>query len=139
MKKVIFAAAVVFGSVGAFANTAPQLTLSLQLSSGLDNAAYVIDADACSYSKHVCDDRNRGTVHDHESRAFAEGWLHWRPNWKPLPSHYQLVNYHISVRHPQGSQDVVACNSRGSIPAHARHVTLSVKRSLFGSLVCKVT
>ena len=139
MKKLIFAVAVIFGSVGALASTAPQLTLSLQLGNGLQNAGYVIDADACSYTKHVCDDRNSGTMHDHESRAFGDGWLHWRPNWKPLSSHYQLVNYHVAVRRPQGSQDVVACNSRGSVPAHIRHVTLSVKRNVFGSLVCKVS
>jgi hypothetical protein len=127
MKKFLVAALCALGTTAAFANPTPQLTLSLHLvGDKLNDANYVIDADACSYTSNVCNDNNHGTMHDHESHAFDKGWTDWLPNWQTLSDHYQLVSYHISIRHPESGRDVVACGLNDMLPADVTKASLYV-------------
>lgn len=136
MKPLLLAGALSLCSAYAAANPTPQLSLSLHLvGPSLQNANYVIDADACSYTSNVCNDTNRGTMHDHEARAFDDGWSGWLPNWQTLRNRYQLVSYHISVRRPNSGSDVVACGLNGTLPASLTQVSLYVFKQQ-GQLHC---
>lgn len=122
----------------ALASTIPQLNLiSLHLDKKLYNENYVIDADACEYVTGYCNDQLPGTIHDHESRHFDTGWVNWKPGWQPIPKHYKVVSYHLSVRHPNSGSDIIACGSDHPVPANARHISLKVFK-LFGQMHCAI-
>jgi hypothetical protein len=139
MKKFSLISALLCCSAVALANSTPQLSLDLSLSKSLQGVNYLIDADACEYTKNTCDDSLPGTVHDHQSRSIGDGWTGWQPNWKAVPSNYQLVNYHVNVRLPSSWANVAACGTGNhELTPTTKHVSLRVFK-LFGHVHCVMT